>query len=111
MGEKLPTSAAELREMVMDALAEVRVCSPADLVAGGQPDQLKLTAKETMWVAATIEDLTGKSKLVTPADFATPKTGGSTAGTDVSPGCMDPGEGATLKHMVDVLARRLGLAA
>jgi hypothetical protein len=112
MSEKLPADLAELRGMVMEALAEVLVCSPADLVSGGQPDQLQLSQKETNHVAAAIEEITGKSELVTPADFATPKTRSSKPGKDVSPnGCMDPGEGTTVKHMVDLLARRLGLSA
>ena len=64
-----------------------------------------------MAVGAAVEERTGKTNLLSPADFATTRTRGSgKPDKDVSPnGCMDPGEGATVKDMVSLLAQRLGL--
>jgi hypothetical protein len=113
MSPKVPADRAELRDMIVEVLAEVRGCAPGELTGdGGQPCVVEMTAKETMAVSAAIEDLTGRSNLVTPDDFSTPRTRPcDQLGRDVTPGgCMDPGEGGAVDDMVDLLSQRLGLS-
>jgi len=104
------TSAAEITAYVVEALAEVRCQSPEELTqeiaASGDP--LIMTAKETMVVAAMIEDKIGGGLEFKPSDFASEKTLGGKQFHVSSNACMDSAEDTPIDKFVSITLAKLG---